>query len=131
MEILFELGISDNDLKFILEQCPNIVDMEKDEIKEKIDILTYVGCKERHIKNIIVSNPYYLDRFNEDLLKLISYLKQIGFTNIYLLFEANPYFLNKDAFEIIEYVDKKIKIGMSLEDIVDEIESDPYIIDEI
>lgn len=130
MDKLFELGISDNDIKFMLEQCPSIMDMDDNEIKEKIDILTYVGCNYRHIKNIIISNPNYLDRLNEDVLKLIGYLKQIGFTSINLLFDSNPYFLNYDAFEIRDYVDKRLKVGVLLEDIVDEIDENPYIIDE-
>ena len=84
----------------------------------------------RHIKNIIISNPYYLCRMNEDILKLISYLKKIGINNVNLLFDSNPFFLNYDRFEIEEYVNNKLDIGMELEDIIDSIEDNPYIIDE-
>lgn len=131
MEMLFSLGISDSDIKNMLEQCPEIMDMSEKEVNDKIDILTYVGCNERHVRNIIASNPYYLDRINEDVLKLIACLKEIGVSNINLLFDSNPYLLNKDVFEIREYIDTREKNGMSLEDIVDEFESNPYIIDEI
>lgn len=131
MEMLFSLGISDDDIKNMLEQCPEIMEMSETEIREKIEILTYVECNDRHIRNIIASNPYYLDRFNSDVLKLISYLKEIGVSNLNLLFESNPYLLNKDAFEIREYIDTRKKDGMELEDIVDEFESNPYIIDEM
>lgn len=131
MEILFGLGINDNELKSMFEQCPFIMDMSDEEIKEKIEILTYIGCNERHIRNIIASNPYYLDRMNEDLLKLINYLKKIGVSMINLLFDSNPYLLNKDDFEIREYIDGRLKKGDSLEEIVDELESNPYIIDEL
>lgn len=131
MEILYNLGISDDDIKFMLEQCPNIIDMDENEINEKLDILRYVGCNERHIKNIITSNPYYLDRITDDVLKLIGYLKQIGISSINLLFDSNPYFLNNDAFEIRDYIDKRLIKGDLLEDIVDNIESNPYVIDEL
>jgi len=131
MEILFELGISDNDIKNMLEQCPNIMDMEYNEIREKIDILRYVECNDRHIRNIIVSNPYYLDRINNDVLKLVMYLKEIGISCINLLLETNPYLLNRDVFEIKEYIDSKKNMGLSLWEIVDEFESNPYIIDEM
>lgn len=130
MDILFNLGISDSDLKFMLEQCPCIIDMDDNEINEKISILKYVGCNDRHIKNIIISNPYYLDRMTDDILKLIGYLKQLGFSSINLLFDSNPYLLNKDSFEVRDYVDEKLKKGMTLEDIIDEIDNKPYIIDE-
>ena len=131
MEMLFTLGISDDDIKNMLELCPGIMDMSENEINEKIEILTYIGCNLRHIRNIVVSNPYYLDRINGDILKLISCLKKIGISNIYLLFDSNPYLLNKDDFEIIDYINIRKKSGMSLSDIVDELESNPYIIDEI
>lgn len=131
MEILFELGISDSDIKNMLEQCPDIMDMEYNEIREKIDILRYIECNDRHIRNIIVSNPYYLDRINNDILKLIMYLKEIGISCINLLLDSNPYLLNRDVFEIREYIDSKKNMGLSLWEIVDEFESNPYIIDEM
>ena len=130
MDKLFELGINDNDLKFMLEHVPNIFDMSRKEICDKIDILKYVECTDRQIKNIIVSNPNYLDRIDNDILKLINYLKQIGFKNIDLLFDSNPYFLNYDVFEIEDYVNKRVMEGKKIEDIIDEIEDNPYIIDE-
>lgn len=131
MGILFELGISDNDIKSMLELCPELINIGDDDIKKKIDILSFIGCNIRHIRNILISNPYYLDRIDNDILKLINYLKYIGVSNIYLLFDSNPYLLNKDMFEIEEYINSKIKLGLSISEIVDEFESNPYIIDEI
>lgn len=130
MNKLFELGINEDTIRFMLEQCNNIINMSDEELEEKINILMYVGCNERHIKNIIVSNPYYLDRINDDVLKLISYLKEIGFKNINLLFDSNPYFLNYDVFEIKDYISNKLSSGMKLDIIIDDIENNPYIIDE-
>ena len=130
MNILYEIGISDKDIKFMSEQCSNILNMEDDEINEKIDILKYIGCNMKQIRNIIIGNPYYLDRMNEDILKLISYLKKVGFNSINLLFDSNPFFLNYDRFEVEEYINSKIEKGMDLEDVVYSIEDNPYIIDE-
>jgi len=131
MDRLFELGISDNDIKNMLEQVPSIMDFSREEIDEKVEILKYVNCNNRQIRDIIASNPYYLDRINSDVLKLISYLKKIGFNSLNLLFESNPYFLNYDLFEIEEYIDKRKNDGMDILDIIDEIDSNPYIIDEM
>ena len=130
MDKLFELGINDSDIKNMLEQVPSIMDMSSSEVCEKIDILKYVMCNDRQIKDIISSNPYYLDRINGDVLKLINYLQMLGFSNLNLLFDSNPYFLNYDVFEIEEYVNKRRNDGMDIIDIVDEIDSNPYIIDE-
>lgn len=130
LDMFYDFGISDDEFRFILEQVPNIRNMKELEINEKIGILSYVGCANRHIKNIIVSNPYYLERSNDDILRLIKYLRDIGISGLYLLFDMHPYLLNKDAFEIRNYVNDRINRGELLEDIVDDIESNPYIIEE-
>ena len=44
MDRLFELGISDNDIKNMLEQVPSIMDFSREEIDEKVEILKYVNC---------------------------------------------------------------------------------------
>lgn len=130
MEELFSLGLSEEDIRDLLEKFPNVLSIDSTLIKEKIEILRYVDCNQRHIKNIIVSNPEYLDRDNKDILKLISYLKDVGFSLLNLLFDSNPYFLNYDVFEIRDYIDNRLNDGLLLEDIIDEIENNPYIIDE-
>ena len=131
MDKLFELGINDIDINNMIEQVPMIMDMDSNEISEKVDILKYILCDDRQIRDIISSNPYYLDRISSDVLKLINYLYKLGFNSLNLLFESNPYFLNYDVFEIEEYVNKRKDDGMDITDIVDEIDSNPYIIDEM
>lgn len=130
LDKLLELGISDDELLGMLEQVPSITMMDSDDLGGKIELLIYIGCGNRHIKNILISNPYYLDRSNKDLIDLIKYLLELGFSNLNLLFDSNPYFLNYDVFEIKNYVEKRVNNGISLEDIVDEISDNPYIIDE-
>lgn len=129
MNKLFELGITENDLKNMLDLVPNIINMDDKEIAEKIDILKYVSCDDKNVRNIIISNPMYLDRVNSDVLKLINYLNACGFSDLDLLFDSNPYFLNYDVFQIKDYINKQIALGKNREDIIDEIESNPYIID--
>ena len=131
MEELFSLGISEMDIKNMLEQNPDMFSIDASLVKDKLDILRYIGCNDRQIKNIVVSNPEYLNRDNLDILKLISYLKKIGFILLNLLFDSNPYFLNYDVFEIKNYINKRLKEGILINDIIDEIDSNPYIIDEI
>lgn len=129
MNRLFEIGITEFDLKNMLDLVPDILNMEDSEINEKIEILRYVNCTDRHIRNIIVSNPIYLDRINSDVINLINYLNECGFSNLNILFDTNPYFVNYDVFEIRDFINKKISFGKEIEDIIDEIESNPYIID--
>ena len=130
MNRLFELGITENDIKFMLDSGFEIFDMSEEEIGNKIDILKYIGCDLKQIKHIIVSNPEYLGRSNKDILKLIEYLRNIGIKDVNLLVESNPYFLNLDDFEIKDYVSNRISMGIDMDDIVNEIENNPYIIGE-
>ena len=128
---LYNLGFSDIEIKNILEIYPEIKNLTDEEILVNIEILKRIECNEKHIKNIISSNPYYLNRGLEDISGLINKLISIGITNVNLLFDSDPYLLNKDAYEIDEYIkieQDKVKV---LEDIKDEFESNPYIIDEI
>lgn len=129
MNRLFELGITEFDLKNMLDLVPDILNMGDNDINEKIEILKYVSCTDRQIRNIIVSNPIYLDRINSDVINLINYLNECGFSNLNLLFDTNPYFLNYDVFEIKDYISKQINLDKELGDIIDDIESNPYVID--
>lgn len=127
---LYNFGLSDFEIKDMIEICPEILELSKPEILNNIDLLNNIGCSERCIKNIITSNPFYLNRTLEDIISLINKLIKIGVTNIDLLFDSNPFLLNKDAYEIDEYINIEKNKGKSLSDIVEEFESNPCIIDE-
>lgn len=128
METLYKLGIGDADIKTMLGVCPDIKELTNEEIEEKIILLEKLECTEKQIRNIIISNPMYLDRLNEDIIALVNKLISLGMTSLNIVFDSYPYLLNKDVFEIKEYIDKK---EGNLEDIIDELESNPYLIDEI
>ena len=130
-EILKKMGISEKTIKAMEEIFPNINDITEKEILEKIKILNDIGCDHIQIKNIIRINAMYLDRSNTDIEKLINKLKELGFENLDLIFDGNPYVLNLEAFEIEEYVKSREKQGELLEDIVDEISSKLYLLNEI
>ena len=83
------------------------------------------------IKNIVSSNAQYLDRSENDIQKLISKMKEKGFTTLNILFDGNPYILNLDDFEIENYIENREKEGEKVEDIVDDLESNPYLFQEI
>ena len=62
-----------------------------------------------------------------EILSLIITLKKLGFTCINILLDSNPYILNLEPFEIKNYIDNRIKKGETLEEIVDNLESEPYL----
>jgi len=131
MNSLYELGIKESDVNNMIEVCPNILVMFDEEIDEKINILKQIGCQDKHIRNILVCNPWYLDRLDKDVLKLIDTLLKNGFNCIHLLIDSNPFILNLDVFEIEQYIKNKQKEGMELEDIVDQLDANPLLFDEM
>lgn len=131
MEELLKIGISDKTIKQMKELCPDIIELNNNEIIEKIELLKSINCNENQIKNIISSNPYYLDRSNMDIEKLTNKLLELGFENLSILFESNPYILNLDAFEIDKYIKDRENAGEKLENIVEEMDADPSIFQEI
>ena len=114
MEELYNLGISDNILKGMIEINSEILEMSNKEIITKKEILNNIGCSDRQILNIISSNALMLSRTNTGLICLINYLQQLGFNNLNILFDSNPYnpyILNLEPFEIKNYIEGRIKNG--------------------
>jgi hypothetical protein len=93
--------------------------------------LKKIGCDERIIKNVIMSNEQVLSRSMSDLEKLVAKLREIGLTDIVDLLDANPYILNLDAYEIDDYIKRKEESGESFDEIVDALESEPALFMEI
>ncbi|MDO4753238.1 MAG: hypothetical protein Q4A36_03355 [Candidatus Saccharibacteria bacterium] len=100
-------------------------------MEELINFLKKVGCDERIIRNVIMSNEHVLLRSVSDLEKLVIKLQEIGLTDIVDLLDANPYILNLDAYEIDDYIKKKEDSGQRLDEIVTALESEPALFMEI
>ena len=131
MEEFYNLGISDITLKGMIEINPEILEMSNNEINEKKDILKRINCTDREILNIISSNALMLNRTNSGLNDLINYLKELGFDNLNILFDSNPYILNLEPFEIKRYIDARLNDGESIDDVIDELDSNPYLFNEL
>jgi hypothetical protein len=131
MEELYRIGISENTIKNMLELVPTILEMSEGEITEKELILKKINCDENQVINIISSNPMYLDRTNDGVLRLISKLKSYGFSMLNILFDSNPYILNLEVFEIENYINGRLNNEEVLEDIIDDLDSNPILFNEI
>lgn len=131
MEELFNLGINENEINKMIELNPNIKDLTSEEIKDKVKLLKSINCSDNQIINIISSNSLYLSRLNKDIVELIKYLLEKGFKCINILFDSNPYILNLDSFEIETYINKRLQNNEILEDIIDDLDSNPYLFNEI
>lgn len=130
-EILKKIGISEKTINQMEEICPNIKDLTKEEVLNKIEILKNINCDDIQIRNIVSSNAMYLDKSNTDINKLINELRKLGFDNLDLLFDGNPNILNLDDFEVRKYIEDRERNGELLEDIVDDMSSNLFIFEEI
>lgn len=128
---LYNLGISENTIKNMIEIVPQIRNITAKEIMEKKILLEKINCSNAQIINIISSNPQYLNKTNGEINNIIQKLTYLGFDNLNILFDANPYILNLEPFEIDNYISNKMADGKSLEDIIDDLDSNPYLFLEI
>lgn len=128
---LLNLGINDNELKKMLDLEPYIKDLTKDEIIKHIELLNQINCSNMQIINIISVNPTYLINSLNDILKLIKLLNNYGFNHLNFLFDANPFILNLDLYQIDNYINNKLKNGEIIEDIVDDLDSNPNLFNEM
>ena len=125
LDKLIELGIREIDISNIKEFINE--DYEED-FNDIIKLLININCSDSMIRNIVVGNPFILQRDFESVKDLLDYMQRIGFKSLNLLFDSYPLFLNKDKFEIEEYLNKHQ--DKRREDIIDELESDPLLIEE-
>ena len=123
MNELLLFGINEEEIKEINEKSNVLKDVTDKEIKDRINILREINCEDKIIKNIIISNPDYLNRSVDDILKLIKKLLELNIERIDITFDGNPWLLNKDDFEIDEFIKEKKESGMDYEDILDLIDS--------
>jgi len=129
MEELYNYGFSEFEIKEILQNNQELLDINNEEVKEKIDILKNIGCNEVIIKNIIITNIFYLNRITKDILLLINKLNSLNIKNLNIIFDSNPFLLNKDDYEIDNFINEKLNLGYTMEDIIDIIESNLFELD--
>lgn len=123
MNELLLFGINEEEIKEINEKSNVLKEVTDKEIKDRINLLREINCEDKIIKNIIISNPDYLNRSVDDILKLIKKLLELNIERIDITFDGNPWLLNKDDFEIDEFIKEKKESGMDYEDILDLIDS--------
>ena len=130
MQEIYNLGLSENTIRTMLELNPELKDITDQEVIEKRQILEKIGCNASEIRNIISSNSLFLTRTNGEIINLISRLMELGFDTLNILFDSNPYILNMEPFEVNNYINSRLDNDESLEDIIDDLDSNPYLFNE-
>ena len=107
MDELFDIEISDIDIKAMVEMNQDIKNLSEVEIKNKIKILQMIDCSLNQILNIIGSNSIFLSKTDNDVINLIKYLRSKGFSTLNILFDSNPY-ISDALIDSIKFRMKKI-----------------------
>ena len=131
MEELFSWNFNDLDIKEMISINKEILSLDNEEIRNIVSILKNINCSDSEIRNILTTNPNYLSRCYSDVIELINKFKSLNIDDLNELFNSNPHLLNKDVFEIEDYINSEISNGKKLDDIIDELVSNPFIIDEV
>ena len=131
MNELLNFGLSENTIKAMTEENAEIINLTDDEVIEKENLLRNINCSEEQVINIISSNASFLSADNSDILNLFNALTSYGFTTLNILFDANPYILNLQAYEIKNYINHRLNKNESLDLVVDDLESNPILFNEI
>lgn len=131
MNELLNFDLSENTIKAMIEQNDEIQSITDEEVIDKENLLRSVNCSEKQVINIISSNANLLSADNNDIIELFNTLTSYGFTTLNILFDANPYILNLQSYEIKNYINNRLKNNESLNIIVDDLDSNPILFNEI
>lgn len=119
MDVLIRFGFSIEDIKNMMDTNIEIDNIDDDDLSMLINILKEIGCNDRQIKNILVANPFYLNKKEENIRKLISKMEEINMNNLQTIFDGNPFLLNLSAIEFDEIIKCKTSEGLNDEEIID------------
>ena len=118
MNYLYNLDLNENEILDIAEANGEVQDLSEEEMIKYIYVLIDIGCTQKQIHTIITSNPAYFSRDVEDVGTFLRKLKSYD-VDVSLAVEANPWLLNKDSFELDDFINEKRSLGIADDKILD------------
>ena len=118
MNYLYNLDLNENEILDIVEANGEVQDLSEEEMIKYIYVLIDIGCTQKQIHTIITSNPAYFSRDIDDVGTFLRKLKSYD-VDVSLALEANPWLLNKDSFELDEFINEKRSLGIADDKILD------------
>ena len=118
MNYLYNLDLNENEILDIVDANEEVKDLSEEEMLKYIYILIDIGCTQKQIHTIITSNPAYFSRDVDDVGTFLRKLKSYDI-DVSLAVEANPWLLNKDSFELDEFINEKRSLGIADDKILD------------
>ena len=117
-------------IKEFIIQYENMLDTAQFNLQNKLNYLRKLEFENSEIKNIILTNPLYLNKTEDELFNLIDTLKKYGVDDIKHLININPFILNLDGIDIDLFFKKRVNNELGNDDIVDLLEQNPFEINE-
>ena len=118
LNYLYNLDLNENEILDIAEANGEVQDLSEEEMIKYIYVLIDIGCTQKQIHTIITSNPAYFSRDIDDVGTFLRKLKSYD-VDVSLALEANPWLLNKDSFELDEFINEKRSLGIADDKILD------------
>ena len=118
MNYLYNLDLNENEILDIVDANGEVQDLSEEEMIKYIYILIDIGCTQKQIHTIITSNPAYFSRDVDDVGTFLRKLKSYD-VDVSLVVETNPWLLNKDSFELDEFINEKRSLGIADDEILD------------
>lgn len=118
MNYLYNLDLNENEILDIADANGEVQDLSEEEMIKYIYVLIDIGCTQKQIHTIITSNPAYFSRDVDDVGTFLRKLKSYD-VDVSLAVEANPWLLNKDSFELDEFINEKRSLGIADDKILD------------
>lgn len=118
MNYLYNLDLNENEILDIAEANGEVQDLSEEEMLKYIYVLIDIGCTQKQIHTIITSNPAYFSRDIDDVGTFLRKLKSYD-VDVSLALEANPWLLNKDSFELDDFINEKRSLGIADDKILD------------
>lgn len=119
MDGLIRFGFTIEEINILMDSNEDISLVSDNSVNEIIKLLKDNNCSNNTIKNIFICNPFVITSNIIDTTKLINKLKELGFTNINLLLDSNPYILNISDKELEKLYNKKKDEGLKSSEIID------------
>ena len=119
MDGLIRFGFTIEEINILMDSNEDISLVNDNSVNEIIKLLKDNNCSNNTIKNIFICNPFVITNNIIDTTKLINKLKELGFTNINLLLDSNPYILNISDKELEKLYNKKKDEGLKSSEIID------------
>lgn len=124
MDFLIRYGFSIEDIKEMMDTNIVIDSLNDENASMLVDVLNRLEIEKFEIRNILVANPFYLNRNIREIESLILEFSKLNIKDLKTLFEANPFILNMDVKEFKEMISSLEKQGFNKLEIIDYLKYD-------